>query len=370
MNWFLIGAVAVLLLLFCFLGFRITGMGMYSWVIAAIIVGLILFYPLVWYDVMPEGLNRIVRSIIHFDMGILSLLIAQIVIRDLVFLPIKIFKPEISNYAFSKSSTITFFVIFVISLIIAHVNALRGPEVLRVEVPIKDLPKDLEGYSIIQISDLHAGAGIDRKYVENVVEKINNLEADVVVMTGDIADGNFEKYKDNVEPLSKLSKKRPVIYITGNHEFILDSGIWINYFQQLGAKVLLNQHTLITKGASRILFAGVIDPEVKEVDQNKGPDIGESLAGSPKTDIKILLAHQPNIAESASKHFDLQLSGHTHGGQFFPWNKVIKLLQPYASGLKKSGDMWVYTNSGTGFWGPPFRLGTRSEITILKLKRI
>jgi predicted MPP superfamily phosphohydrolase len=203
--------------------------------------------------------------------------------------------------------------------------------------------------------------------VEKVVGQALDLKADVIVLTGDIADGDFEKYKDHVEPLTRLTEHAPVLYITGNHEYLRDSEKWIEHFGQMGFQILLNQHTLILKGNSSILFAGITDPAVKEIRPDDGPDIEQALSASPVSDITILLAHQPKIASEASKHFDLQLSGHTHAGQFFPWNMIIKLLQPYSAGLKKCGPMWVYTNPGTGYWGPPLRIGTTSEITILEL---
>ncbi|AUD00818.1 metallophosphoesterase [Spirosoma pollinicola] len=121
------------------------------------------------------------------------------------------------------------------------------------------------------------------------------------------------------------------------------------------------------QNANSILFAGVVDPAARDIDPQAGPDIDQSLAGSPPVDLRILLAHQPNLAKAAEAHFDLQLSGPTHAGQFFPWSILIRLFQPFAVGLKKWGSLWVYTNAGTGFWGPPFRLGTTSEITLIEL---
>jgi predicted MPP superfamily phosphohydrolase len=124
---------------------------------------------------------------------------------------------------------------------------------------------------------------------------------------------------------------------------------------------------MVTRHEASILFAGIIDPEVKEVDARQKPDIQAAIKNAQPADLKILLAHRPDIAKEAASFFDLQLSGHTHAGQFLPWSLLMKLFQPFAIGLNKCGNMWIYTNPGTGFWGPPIRLGTTSEITVLRL---
>ncbi|RYZ77884.1 MAG: metallophosphoesterase [Proteobacteria bacterium] len=366
MNWFVVLAVAILSALLAFLGYRITGLGRSSWLVAGLAAGLILLYPLVWYEVLPESLNKIVRTVVHADMGFLGSLIALLLLRDLVFVPIKFYRPEMVDFAFAQRTTIAILIVSILLPAYGYWHALQGPRVVSVEIPLRSLPTDLEGYRIVQISDLHAGPGIGRNYVQNVVDQVLTLKADLVVLTGDIGDGTFEKYKDRTEPLPALAKATRVLYISGNHEYIKDSGAWLQRFRELGATVLLNEHVVIHHKSSSILFAGVVDPDNKIVG-GVGPDIEKALSGSPSSNLKVLLAHRPDIAKDASNIFDLQLSGHTHGGQFFPFNLIIKLLQPFPNGLKKLDDMWVYTNPGTGYWGPPIRLGTTSEITILKL---
>ncbi|MFL9835579.1 metallophosphoesterase [Chryseobacterium terrae] len=367
MNWFLLIAVSVFLLIFVFLGFRITGIGSNSWFMAAAFIGLIFLYPLVWYGVLPDKIDRIVRFIVHIDMGILSSLIVFLLIRDVLFVPISLIKPEWSIVAFSKYTTYSLSFISTLLLVVGFINAKRGSRIVDVEIPVENSPSELDNFTILQISDLHAGAGIDEKYVENVINQSLKTNADIVVLTGDIADGSFEKYEKNLKSLSRLVDRFSVYYVTGNHEYLKDSEKWISYFKSLGIKVLMNENTTVHFNGKSILLAGIIDPSAKEVNPDSGPDVKNSLEGNYKVDYKILLAHQPNIAKEASEHFDLQLSGHTHAGQFFPWNLFINITQPYAKGLNRCDKMWVYTNSGTGYWGPPFRLGTRSEITLLHL---
>jgi len=367
MNWFLVIAVSICLILLIFLGYRITGIGNYSWIISGVSIAIILLYPLVWYDVLPEKLDKIVRLVVHIDMGMLSLLIVLILIRDLLFLPVSYIKPSWSVFAFSSS--MTFFMIFFSAflLFVGFLRARKGPDLVDIDVPFKDLPSELHQFSILQISDLHAGARIDKQYVDYVVKKALDSNPDIIVLTGDIADGSFSKYQKNLTSLSKLTERFQVFYVTGNHEYLKDSEEWISYFKSMGIKVLMNENTTVNIKDKSILIVGIIDPAAKEVDPNLGPDIRKALQKADQTNFKILLAHQPNIAREASQHFDLQLSGHTHAGQFFPFNIFINLTQPFAKGLKRCDQMWVYTNSGTGFWGPPFRLGTTSEITVLHL---
>ena len=367
MNWFLIIAVSICAALLLFLGCRITGIGTYSWLLASLMVGIVLLYPLVWYGVLPEKPDLILRALVHFDIGLLGLLLTFLILRDILFLPLVYLKVEWASIIFSKSATSLLFIFSFILLAVGFWRAKQGPELVTISVPINNLPSSLENYKIVQISDLHTGPGIDAAYVNTSVEMALNQKADLIVLTGDIADGSFERYQSHLAPLSKLTEQNQVLYVVGNHEYLKDSGQWLAYFKSLGIQVLMNEHLVVPEKENSILFAGVIDPEVKEVDPNSGPDLQKALHGSPDTDLKILLAHQPNIAKEAAPYFDLQLSGHTHAGQFFPWNVLIKFFQPYTKGLNKCENMWVYTNAGTGYWGPPFRLGTTSEITVLKL---
>ena len=369
MNWFLIISVTVCGGLFTFLGYRITPLGAYSWWAAGLLVGTILLYPLVWYGVLPVLLDQAVRAVVHFNLGLVSLLIPVLLFRDLLAGITKIFRPEWASALLSGSSSLWIFALLTVVLGYGYWHARRGPTTVTVEVPIVGLPDGLHHYTILQISDLHTGAGIDGAYVDRVVRQARDVGADVVVLTGDIADGSFERFRSAVAPLARLTMDSRVLYVVGNHEYLRDSDQWLRYYAELGIEPLLNQHTVVTHHAHSLLFAGVIDPEVKEVHPESGPDLKQALLNSPETDIRILLSHRPDIAPQAASEFDLQLSGHTHAGQFFPWSLAIRLFQPYYSGLKQCGQMWVYTNPGTGYWGPPFRILTASELTVLKLVR-
>jgi len=367
MNKFVLIAVLILLALSVFLKLRLTGIGNYSWIISGVMTGLLLLYPLVWYDVLPETLNKLTRAITHFDMGLLSLMMAFIIVRDIFFVPVSYAKPGLVDQVFSGTATGCIFGISLLLLTFGYYHAKAGPEVKYVDIPIEKLAPSLEGFVILQISDLHAGPAIDRAYVENVLRKVKDIKVDVIALTGDIADGKFSKYHDRVAPIAALYAKAPVLYIPGNHEYLRDSGQWRYYFEKMGFQMLFNAHTVITCNGASILFAGIIDPEVQEVDPGQKPDILLAMKNAQPAELKILLSHRPDIAKEAAPIFDLQLSGHTHAGQFLPWSLLMKLFQPFAVGLHKCGNMWIYTNPGTGFWGPPIRLGTTSEITVLRL---
>jgi uncharacterized protein len=239
----------------------------------------------------------------------------------------------------------------------------RRPRVVRVTVPIRDLPADLVGLRIVQLSDLHVGPTIRRRFVEAVVETANALAPDLVAVTGDVADGYVPELREHVAPLARLEAPLGRFFVTGNHEYYWDPQGWTRELERLGFDVLSNEHRLLRRGTGRLLLAGVTDLSAR-------PDPQGAVAGAPECDARILLAHQPRSAYAAhAAGFDLQLSGHTHGGQFFPFNLLVRLFQPFVAGLHKVERMWLYVSRGTGYWGPPLRLGAPAEITLIELAR-
>jgi predicted MPP superfamily phosphohydrolase len=249
-------------------------------------------------------------------------------------------------------------------------TAAKGPLIKRISIPIGDRSQKLRGIKIAQISDLHVGPGITKNYVEDVVAKTNALEPDLIVLTGDLIEGSVTRLKEHISPLSKLISKHGVYFCTGNHEYYWDAPEWCAYLSQtFGITVLSNSSRLIEIQGSKILLAGVPDTSVIQFDPNESSSPRKALHDSPASDYKILLAHRPSSCfEAADAGFDLQLSGHTHGGQFFPMNFYVKLAHPYTQGLNRHDDrLWVYVNSGTGYFGPPVRFAVPSEITLLEL---
>ncbi|HWG77904.1 MAG TPA: metallophosphoesterase [Steroidobacteraceae bacterium] len=250
-------------------------------------------------------------------------------------------------------------------------RALGRPRVVHVNVPLPDLAPELQGLSIAQLSDVHVGATIRRAYVQRVVERVNALQPDLVAITGDLVDGTVAQLADQVAPFAQLQSRFGTFFVTGNHEYYSGAPAWIAHLRGLGMRVLMNEHVILRRGNAGLLLAGVPDPTAPAFDASQHSDPGAALRGAPlQVRPRILLAHRPRSAPAAARAgFDLQLSGHTHGGQFWPWNLVVRFQEPLSIGLDRLNALWVYTSRGTGFWGPPQRLGVPSEIACLHLIR-
>ena len=247
-------------------------------------------------------------------------------------------------------------------------EAIQIPEVVKVRVPVPGLPPELEGYRIVQLTDIHVGPMIKESFMGAIVDRTNALQPDLIAVTGDLVDGSVSHLGNAVSPLAALSARQGSYFITGNHEYYSGAEAWVEKVDRLGLRVLLNEHLILQTGAARMLVAGVTDPNGAQYVRGHGMDVDGSLSGAAPADFKLLLAHQPRaVFDAARNGFDLQLSGHTHGGQFIPWNFLVSLTQPYLKGLHDHEGTWIYVSKGTGFWGPPMRLGTRPEITLIEL---
>ncbi len=247
-------------------------------------------------------------------------------------------------------------------------NARRTARVRRVDVPVAGLAPALDGFTIAQISDVHVGPTIKRPYVEAIVATVNGLDADLVAVTGDLVDGSVAQLAEHVAPLAGLRSKEGIYFVTGNHEDYSGAAAWVRELRRLGLVVLMNEHVVVHRGGAALVVAGVTDFGAAHFDRAQASDPRSALAGSPAGAFRLLLAHQPRSADAAeAAGFDLQLSGHTHGGQFWPWNLFVRLQQPFTAGLHRWRRLWVYTSRGTGYWGPPKRFGAPSEVTFIRL---
>ncbi|MFC7618148.1 metallophosphoesterase [Actinokineospora soli] len=246
------------------------------------------------------------------------------------------------------------------------VSALGTPELRRVSVPIRRLDPAFAGFRIAVVSDIHLGPLLGRSHTERLVRMINEADVDLVAMVGDLADGTVAELGRAAEPLRDLVSREGTFFVTGNHEYYSGHQQWITELDRLGLHYLRNTRDTITRGSARLDVAGVTDVTGRSFDD--APDLAAALSGRDGADPVVLLAHQPvQVDSAAAAGVDLQLSGHTHGGQLYPFHHVVALAQPGVSGLSQVDDTWLYVTNGAGFWGPPVRVGAPPDISILEL---
>lgn len=294
-------------------------------------------------------------------MGLFSSVLVLTVLRDVILL-------IADTPSLTEPTAIAVLRLASLFTLVGYVNARQLARVVRVDIPLGNLPKELAGFTIVQLSDIHVGPTIKREYVQAIVERVNQLDADLVAITGDVVDGSVEQLHTHTAPLGGLQSRHGSYIVTGNHEYYSGAATWMREFERIGLRGLHNRHVVVAHRGARFVLAGVTDFSAGAFDAAQASDPVAALAGSPPDLLRILLAHQPRSATTAeTAGFDLQLSGHTHGGQFWPWNFFVPLQQPFTAGLHRFGRLMVYTSRGTGYWGPPKRVGAPSEITVLRL---
>jgi predicted MPP superfamily phosphohydrolase len=261
-------------------------------------------------------------------------------------------------------------IVAVLVTLVGLYNARRRAPLRHVIVPQAGMPPALGALRIVQLSDIHVGPTIKRGYVQAIVDAVNAQQPDVVVITGDLVDGSVAALAPHIAPLGALRARHGVFVVTGNHEYYAGAPAWVAHFQTLGMRPLMNEHVVIDHDGAAFLLAGITDYSAGGFVAGHRSDPVKAMAGAP-TDlaVRILLAHQPRSAPAAEQAgFTLQLSGHTHGGQFLPWPAFVRFQQPFVFGLRQLNGMWVYISRGTGYWGPPKRFFAPSEITCLRLR--
>jgi len=297
-------------------------------------------------------------------MGLFSSLLVLTLLRDLLLLVLTVAGgPDLAAWSGAAVPLLALAV-----TAIGYVNARRPARVKRVAVPLAELPPALAGFRIVQITDIHVGPTIKQAYLQAIVDRVNALDPDVVAITGDLVDGSVAELRAHVAPLAQLRARHGVFFVTGNHEYYSGVYGWLGELQRLGIRVLHNEHVVLQHGGAPLVLAGVPDYGGHHFDPAHASDPAAALRGAPAHATSVLLAHQPRTAPAAAQAgFDLQLSGHTHGGQFLPWIFLVPLQQPYTAGLHKLDRMSIYVSRGTGYWGPPKRLAAPSEIAELIL---
>ncbi|HEY5958930.1 MAG TPA: metallophosphoesterase [Polyangiaceae bacterium] len=263
-------------------------------------------------------------------------------------------------------------------VIAGHHVAVSRPSVRHVKVVLQRLPSSFSGFRVAHLTDIHIHGRPDRERIRALVAQVNDLHVDLVAITGDVVDGALDDLRTELAALGALHAPYGVHAAVGNHEYYADVDACVQEFRRLGQTVLLNEHVLVRKGSDAIVIAGVTNPQrgmhgarfsgVQGQVARMASSPEQALKGAPPGVPRILLAHQPrSVAEARGLGVDLALTGHTHGGQFFPWDLAAGLVFPYATGLSREGAMQVFVGRGIGTFGPATRLGSAPEITVFEL---
>ncbi|SFP68573.1 hypothetical protein SAMN05660464_3924 [Geodermatophilus dictyosporus] len=245
-----------------------------------------------------------------------------------------------------------------------------APVVRRVPVTLPRLDPALDGLRVVTFSDGHLSATYGGRRFERLIEIVNAQRPDVVAIVGDLVDGEVDELREEVAPLADLVSEQGVYFVTGNHEYFVDTRAWLRHLPTLGVEVLRNERVQVTRGGASFDLAGIDDrTAARSGVPGHGADLDAALDGRDDATPVVLLAHQPvQVAQAAAAGVDLQLSGHTHGGQLWPFDYAIRLDQPAVEGLSRHGDTQLYVTSGAGYWGPPMRIGARPEVTVVELR--
>jgi len=353
---------------------------LFAWIILlAFWAGLILHIYLLVSFILPD-LSKILAWIGYSGLGLMSYLFCLTIDRDLIFIPWAVIEttkrffsskdepPLISSKRRQFLYTASSYGIVMLGLPLTGIGAyfaLQKPRVVHIDISLKPDMKGLKGLTLVQFSDLHIGPTIGYTYVKQVCDIIQDLEADIITFTGDLVDGTPENLAKDIAPLKDLTAPLGKYFVTGNHEYYSGVNRWIEQARLLGYDPLLNEHRVIEYNAGRLTLAGVNDIRAGSFSTAHRSRPKKALRGAPKDSYKLLLAHQPtSVYEAANLGVDLQLSGHTHGGQYYPIEYAVQMLHPFVKGMYQHKNTQIYVNQGTGYWGPPLRLGTFPEITL------
>jgi predicted MPP superfamily phosphohydrolase len=396
--------------LYSYAAIRVTD---HSWVqgMVAIPFFLVWVVPVVYWHGQRESrklgrIDHLVHLGCYLSMGWINFLLILLLLRDLILMALGgLSLPDSAGDTVAPLAALApwyaildqrggelVLALSILAWILGTLKATQGPVLKEVDIEVPNLPPALHHFRIVQISDLHVGPTIRRSYVERVVAQTNSLQADMIALTGDMVDGSVRDLAFHAEPLKNLRSKLGSYMCLGNHDYYSGSQAWTQFWtEQMGILVLRNEHVICGLGGqSSLMVAGVTDPASRLEGPGQEPDPKRarsthyqgagvlSASGGPTKPadigkaemLRLMLAHNPKLASGvAEAGFDIQLSGHTHAGQFLPWTWATKLIHaPHYAGLSKEGEkLQVYVNAGTGSWGPPLRFGSTTELTLLKL---
>jgi predicted MPP superfamily phosphohydrolase len=371
---FVLAVTAILLVAYSYLASRLAAG---PWQQAALAVPFVLVWivPVVYWGGgrrRERILDKLLHQASYLCMAWISFLLVLTLARDALLL-LTLWPPPLqgAHQLIDEAGVPLVLAASLVAMVVGALAALRGPHVKRIDIAVEGLHPDLEGYRIAQITDLHCGPTIGRRYVERVVQLTEELAPELVALTGDMVDGPVEQLAVHVEPLRRIAAGGRAFFVLGNHDCYSGADAWLGHFREMGMRVLLNASATLVKGEARLLVGGVVDPALAISRPGAAPRPDLAAQGGEAAHFRLLLAHNPRIAPLAARAgFDMQISGHTHAGQFFPWTLAIRLVHaPHVAGLSREGRMWVYVSAGTGTWGPPVRFGTSPELTLIRLLR-
>ena len=345
-----------------------------TWAIVALGVLLVVAIPSAF--VLPRNVSAPIEWAAFVWMGLAFFLVVLLAATDLARLVAVLARNALDSPALDAERRVFLrrAIAFAVALATLGLGAsglvegLRRVKVKRIRIALRRIRPAVVGYKIVQLSDIHVGPTIGRAFIERMVAQTNALHPDLIVITGDLVDGSVAVLRDAVAPLADLKAKDGVFFVTGNHEYYSGVDEWLAHLPSLGIRVLRNERVTIGEGLDAFDLAGVDDWSGRGFGHGHGPDLARALAGRDRGRVLILLAHQPKqIFEAAAADVDLQLSGHTHGGQMFPFGLLVRLQQPYVAGFHMHEGTGIYVSRGTGYWGPPMRVGSPAEITQIEL---
>ncbi len=340
-----------------------------GWIYLSLHYALVMWIPLVFWRMEKPGKPSKKQQVLFIFSNFVLVTLSFFTVLQLIRYVAWIFTRK--EWLYGNVASAVILTLSYLLLVLGAFIALRTPKIHHVELKFERLPASFDGFRIVQLSDLHISPLVRKGFVGRVVRRVNSLEADMIALTGDVFDNDPERLRAHVAPLKALSATHGVFFVTGNHEYYWDHRKALKLVDAFGFNVLYNRHVCLEKEGERIVVAGVSDLQSKRIapETAEGCDPDKAFAGTHQDQFKLLLAHNPKVVEHAARHqVSLQLSGHTHGGQFYPWNVLIRLIHKYHKGLSEYRGVKLYVSKGTGFWGPPNRLGASPEITLLTLR--
>jgi uncharacterized protein len=365
--------VTIMLLLFGVPGWTLIGGGNH-WPSPVFVIGTVIFaaafvaFPFLMFAGHGRGHHDLPSKVADTTLGVVWVLFVWTILGQV--LTLILWAAGVDGPARYRIDTAVVTVVALVLLLWGNREAMRVPRVRRIDVSLPRLGAGLDGLRLVLITDTHYGPIERSRWSRGVTDVINTLDADVVAHTGDIADGEVSQRRAQAAPLADIRASLARVYVTGNHEYFSGAQRWVEHMASLGWEALHNRHLVVTRGGSSLIVAGVDDRTAAGSGvPGHHADHEAALEGADPSLPVLLLAHQPAQIDGAVAHgVDLQISGHTHGGQMWPFHYLVRTDQPVLQGLSRHSERTqLYTSRGTGFWGPPFRIFAPSEITLLTL---